>query len=292
MWYCAYILPNLRIFCEKARELHLGYILNVVSTGVLSDDEELRLLNTLDTTPFIPSADGSLQCASFFFDPKECVFRIMLPETKFPPRSFQSLKWLALLRKVGLIHKVSQDHFKIFAKKVAKEAKEEQTQETYEKSKVLVKHLISREGVVREGLLPAVCGIPFVACQAVRKELQDLCQPYEAMINGQNSYCAFKGAVPSEYAEIVWTKAHLLPRWAIPSHYSHELGCPRGVEKKHYLEEFIKQLQITINPTVELVVNHCQTLCFHLERQSERNKFFFQAERDHGRELHIFAKPS
>ena len=273
--YCAYILPNLKIFSEKARELHLGYVLNVVSTGALSDDEELRLLNKLRTTPFIPSADGCLQCASFFFDPNECVFRIMLPETKFPPPSFQSLKWLALLRKLGLVHKVSQDHFKIFAKKVAKEAKEEQTQETYEKSKVLVKHLISREGVVKEGLLPAVCGIPFVACQAVRKELQDLCQPYEAMINGQNSYCAFKGAVPSEYAEIVWTKAHLLPRWAIPSHYSHELGCPQGVEKKHYLEEFIKQLQIMINPTLELVVNHCQTLCFHLERQSERKRNSF-----------------
>ena len=273
--YCAYILPNLKIFSEKARELHLGYVLNVLSSGALSDDEEQRLLNTLRTTPFIPSADGCLECASSFFDPKECVFRIMLAETQFPPPLFQSLKWLPLLRKVGLIHKVSQDHFKIFAKVVAKEAKEEQTQETYEKSKVLVKHLISRKDVVKEGLLPAVCGIPFVACKPVRKELQDFCQPYEAMIKGQNSYCAFKGAVPPEYAEIVWTKAHLLPGWAIPSHYSHELVCPQGVKKKHYLEEIIKQLQIMINPTVELVVDHCQTLCFHLERQSEKKRNSF-----------------
>ena len=31
--YCAYILPNLNIFSEKAREVHLGYVLNIVSTG-------------------------------------------------------------------------------------------------------------------------------------------------------------------------------------------------------------------------------------------------------------------
>ena len=276
-FYCAYILPKLNVFSEKAREVHLEYVLNVLlPTASLWYDEELRLVDTLRTTPFIPSADGYLKCAHFFFDPEECVFRIMLAETEFPPSPFQSQEWLALLRKVGLVHKVSHDHFKIFAKEVAEEARREQTKETYEKSKVLVKHLITREGVVEEGLLPAICGIPFVACEPVPKELQDMCQPYEAVINGKNSYCAFEGAVPSKYAKIVWTKAHLLPRWTIPSQDSHELGCPQGVNKEHYLEQFIKQLQIMINPTVELVVSHCQTLFFHLERQSERkrNSFF------------------
>ena len=286
--YCAYILPNLNIFSEKAREVHLGYVLNIVSTGSLSDDEELKLLDTLRTTPFIPSADGCLKCARFFFDPKECVFRIMLEETEFPPPPFQSLQWLTLLKKVGLVHKVSQDHFKIFAKEVAKEAKERQTEETYEKSKVLVEHLITREDVVKEELLPAVCDIPFVACEPVGKELQDLCQPYEAMINGQNSYCAFRGAVPSKYAEIVWTKAHLLPRWAIPSKYSHDLGCPQGNKKKLQWEQFIEQLQIMINPTVELVVSHCQTLCFHLERQSDRRRNSFSKVKEIMRENYTF----
>ncbi|XP_015767806.1 PREDICTED: sacsin-like [Acropora digitifera] len=274
--YCTYILPNLNVFSNKAREVHLGYVLKaLLSTDSLSDDEELRLLDSMGSTPFIPFEDGCLKCARFFFDPIEDVFRIMLAEKKFPPPQFRSLEWLKLLRKIGLVHKVSQDQFKIFAEEVANEAKEAQTKKTYEKSRVLVKHLIRREDVVNEGLLTAVCSIPFVACEPVRKELQDLCQPHEATINGPNSYCAFKGAVPSEYAEIVWTKAHLLPRWAIPSYYSHELGCPQGVKKKHYLEEVIKQSQIMINPTVELVVDHCQTLCFHLERQSERKRNSF-----------------
>ncbi|XP_067020991.1 sacsin-like [Acropora muricata] len=274
--YCTYILPNLNVFSNKAREVHLGYVLKVLlSTDSLSDDEELSLLYSLGNTPFIPFEDGCLKCASFFFDPTEEVFRVMLAAKKFPPPPFQSLEWLKLLRKIGLVHKVSEDHFKIFAEEVANEAKEAHTEKTYEKSRVLVKHLIRREDVVKEGLLPAVCSIPFVACEPVRQELQDLCQPHEATINGPNSYCAFKGAVPSEYAEIVWTKAHLLPRWAIPSQYSHELGCPHGVTKKHYLEQFLKQLQIMINPAVELVVNHCQTLCTHLERQSERKRNSF-----------------
>ena len=287
--YCTYILPNLDVFSNKAREVHLEYVRKVLlSTDSLSDDEEPRLLESLGTTPFIPSADGCLKCARFFFDPTEDVFHIMLGAKKFPPTPFQSLEWLKLLRKIGLVHKVSQDHFKIFAEEVAKEAKEDQTEKTYEKSKVLVKHLIRREDVVKEGLLTAVCGIPFVACEPVCKELQDLCQPYEAVINSQNSFCAFRGSVPSEYAEIVWTRAHLLPRWAVPSQYSHELGCPQGVKKKHYLKQFIEQLQIMINPTVELVVNHCQTLCLHLERQSERKRNSFSKVKDIMRENYTF----
>ena len=279
--YCTYILPNLNVFSNKTREVHLGYVLKaLLSTDSLSDDEELRLLDSLGTTPFIPFEDGCLKCARFFFDPIEDVFRIMLAEKKFPPPPFQSYEWLKLLRKIGLVYKVSQDQFKIFAEEVANEAKEAQTKKTYEKSRVLVKHLIRREDVVNEGLLTAVCGIPFVACEPVRKELQDLCQPFEAMINGQNSYCAFKGAVPSKYAEIVWTKVHLLPHWAIPSQDSHELGCPQGVKKKRYLEQFIKQLRIMINPTVDLVVNHCQTLIFHLEAFSDRKRNSFSKLRE------------
>ena len=90
--YCTYILPNLNVFSNKAREVHLEYVLKVLlSTDSLSDDEEPRLLESLGTTPFIPSADGCLKCARFFFDPTEDVFlfhagseEISTPNISFP----------------------------------------------------------------------------------------------------------------------------------------------------------------------------------------------------------------
>ena len=271
--YCTFILPNLNLFSNEARQLHLEYVRQgILLPGLLSDDDETRLLSSMRTTSFIPSKDGSLRKACFFYDPHEDVFRSMLLPSDFPPEPFQSQEWLTVLRKIGLVHTVSQDHFTRFATDVAQEAEKERTEKTDEKSKVLVKHLMRRTNVVKEGLLPAIRDIPFVVCEPVRKGLRDLCPPFTALKTGQNSYCTFKGAVPSDYAEIVWTRVYLLPGWAIPKQHTRFLGCPEGTRRDHYCDQFITQLQIMKNPTTQLVVNHCQTICSHLERQSERRK--------------------
>ena len=216
--YCNYILPHLSIFSQDVIQSHLEYIRkDILSNFSTSDDDKQKLLNSLKKTPFIPSVDGSLRAASMFFDPCIEVFKTMLTPSNFPPKPVDTVEWLVVLRMIGLIQVVSQDHFKRFAREVAEEATTEPTENTYKKSQVLVRHLIERPNVVAEGLLQAVCNIHFVATEPARKALRDLCQPFQAMTNGQSSYCTFKGAVPSEYAEIVWTRAHLLPRWANPA---------------------------------------------------------------------------
>ena len=72
--------------------------------------DKQRLRNCLETTPFIPSMDGTLQTASSFYDPDVDVFRIILPPSNFPLKPLNSSEWLMVLRTIGLIHKVSQDH--------------------------------------------------------------------------------------------------------------------------------------------------------------------------------------
>ena len=171
---------------------------------------------------------------------------------------------------IGLIQVVSQDHFKRFARDVAEEATTEPTENTCKKSQVLVRHLIQRPNVVTEGLLQAVCDIHFVATEPARKALGDLCQPFQAMTNGQSSFCTFKGAVPSEYAEIVWTRAHLLPRWADPAYHKRELGCPQESSVDQYCDDFITQLQIMKKPSLDLVVGHFRAICILLKEKSER----------------------
>ena len=119
-----------------------------------------------------------------------------------------------------------------------------------------------------EGLLPAICDVPFVAGEPVRKSLRDLCQPYQAKEDG--SFFAFRGAVPVDSAEIVWTRAHLLPKWADPTYNRHQLGCPCRSNTTQYCNDFLAQLKIMKTPSVNLVVDHCQTICTSLENKRER----------------------
>lgn len=266
--YCTHILPNLKEFSANARKVHLEYIRKgILSNITTTEDETRRLLDCLRQTPFIPSADGTLKSASWFYDPRVDVFSAMLPATNFPPEPFTSHEWLTFLRTIGLVHEVSQDLFRRFAGEVAHEAATDPTADTKEKSQVLVKHLIKRPNVVAEGLLPAICDIPFVAGEPVRKPLRDLCQPYQAKKDG--SFFAFRGAVPVDSAEIVWTRAHLLPKWADPTCQRHQLGCQsRSINQ--YCNDFIAQLQIMKTPSVDFVLDHCRTICTSLQNKSER----------------------
>ena len=143
------------------------------------------------------------------------------------------------------------------------------TSKTIQKSQTLVKHLMHLHDVVGEGILPAVSSIPFVASESPRKALQDICQPFQGTTDDQSLFIAFKVAVSSEYAEIVWTQAPLLPRWADPRFCRFELDVPRGIYREQYCNDFTAQLQILAKPTVELVVRHCQAVCFLHENKND-----------------------
>ena len=269
--YCTYILPTFNIFSQEGRLVHLEYIRKYIVSEFLADDDvdKQRLRNCLETTPFIPSIDGTLQTASSFYDPDVEVFRIMLPPTNFPLKPLNSPEWLMVLRTIGLIHEVSHDLFKKFAREVAHEATSARTGRTYEKSRILVKHIFHRHNVVGEGLLPAIADIPFVSSEPVRKGLREVCLPYGGMRDDQIQFCAFKGAVSSQHVEVVWTQAHLLPSWADPITCRRELSCPPEISTKKYCKIFTTQLQIVAEPSVDLVVRHCQAVCHSHENKDD-----------------------
>ena len=170
-----------------------------------------------------------------------------------------------------------------FADQVAREAETKRTENTYLKSDVLVHHLISRPNVVGEGLLHFVHDIPFVAADPVEESLQALCPPFREMIDGEIPFIAFKDTVVSEYEEIVWTKAHLLPSSADPSFRRYELNCPhRNIEQ--YLNAFLAQLHIQKKPSVELVIRHCQTVS---ERRNIASRTMLNGNKGNGTYLLI-----
>ena len=269
-FYCIFVLPNFSILGKEGRESHLTYIREKTLENA-KDEEQQKLLECLRDNPLFPSEDGSLKTASCFFDPKNKVFSAMLPKCLFPMDPFDTPEWLTFLRRIGLTHVVSKDCFKAFAAEVAQEAASAPSDNTRKKSQVLVNHLINRDGVLVEGLLQDICNIPFVVGDPVREELQAICLPFGGFTGRQAPHFAFQGAVPVNYAEIVWTEANLLPKWANPRHRSHDFAhdFTSDAEMKRYYDSFVSQLQIQEKPSVDLVVAHCKTLCLEVDRGNE-----------------------
>ena len=264
--YLKFILKCFQHLRLKGKLAHLRYLRSLIFSESVpgKENEEMekeQLLDYLKVVPFIPAGDGSSKTASSFYDPRNEVFRTMLSAESFPPKMFDTNEWLDFLGKIGLITDVSQEDFVKFAFQVANEAESARTEEIYKKSEVLVHTLISWPNVVEKGLLTRVRSIPFVASEPVKQSLEELCPPFGEMKNGKTPFIPFSGAVPIDYEEIVWTKAYLLPTWADPrfNYRAIASGCPHRKTDK-YIKTFLAQLNVIKEPTIRLVISHCQAV--------------------------------
>ena len=276
--YLKFVFKCFQHLSNDGKLAHISFIhhFTSLSNATQKDAKEIdkqRLLDYLREVEFIPTNDGKMTTASNFYDPRNTVFSSMLSEDKFPPKPFETKEWLQVLETIGLIQDVSEDDFQRFAKQVAYEAAAMRTEDRYKKSTVLVRYLFSRDNVVGDGLLKIIRDIPFVAADAVSQDLQALHPPFGEMKDGQVPFIAFRGTVSADQAEIVWTEAHLLPSWADPKSRQSQLGCPDSDNFDEYCSAFLSQLQIRDVPCVDMVVAHCQKICFHLGSE-DRGKTF------------------
>ena len=270
--YCKFILKYFYLFSKEAILVHLKYIRDsIMSKESTETSEKEKLLVCLRNTALIPGKDGNLKRASCYYDPQNKVFQTMLSEDRFPPVPFDTPKWLEFLRTIGLVHKVSQDLFKAFATEVAKEGTKGRTERTDKQSKVLVAHLFTRQNVVEEGLLQAVCDIKFVATDHVRPALQAVHQQFGERDDGQLPFISFNGSVLAKHAEIVWTTADILPEWANPRNYEYQISAPGWKRQIDYCNAMLSYLQVRAEPTVDLVTFHCQNVCIQMGKVNEED---------------------
>ena len=120
--YVDFIFPKFPHVEQATRMLHLEYVRDVLLVMYADENNQSRVINSMQTLAFIPDALGKPCMASHFYDPGVKVFAVMLPSESKPPEPFDDLKWLDLLRKIGLKQKVSKDHFKTFANAVSTQA--------------------------------------------------------------------------------------------------------------------------------------------------------------------------
>lgn len=228
--------------------------------------ESLRFGQTGNVT-FCPG-NNMLMTASSFYDPENNIFKSLLPEDKFPPDPFRSGDWIGFLKKIGLIQEICTSDFLKFSSQIAHEAATARKDDTYKKSKVLVRHLLCRPNVVWEGLPTLVHDIPFVAPHPVDEKLQKLFPPFAK--DGQSPFVAFKGAVFEEHEKIVWTQMSLLPRWADPRIIDLHKFCYRPESAPRYLTSLLSHLEVKEKPSIDVVVAHCKTICTLVENDEER----------------------
>ncbi|XP_044170416.1 sacsin-like isoform X2 [Acropora millepora] len=272
--YCKVILRYFHVISAAERIHHLEFLRELVQRTSIKPEDKRRkqiLLTCLKSTAILPGKDGGLKTASWFYDDHNEVFEIMLPEERFLSGEFRGLEWRDFLESIGFIHEVSCDHFKTFALDVAREGARMRTKITDKKSKVLIKHLFFRKNLMQEGLLEDVCGIKFVAPKTVNPGLRNICRQFgESGDRGHQSYISFKGSILGEHKKVVWTTASLLPKWANPQNYQYQIPSSGWSSAYDYCNAILADLQVVVEPTPDLVISHCQNVCFQQEKENER----------------------
>ena len=267
--YFKFVFKCFQHLSHEGKLIHFKYIDHFTTSSKVSQKdakeiEKRKLLDYLKMVQFIPTKNGTMATASSFCDPRNAVFNVMLSEDRFPPKPFDSEEWLGFLEMIGLIQDVSQDDFQRFAKQVALEAAVMRTEDTYKRSRVLVHYLFSQDDLLSDDFLKVVRDIPFVASDPVNEDLRALYPQFGETKDGKIAFIAFNGAVSVDHTEIVWTEAHLLPRWADPKNHQSQVDCPTSDNCGEYCSDVHSHLQIHDVPSVDMVAAHCQKLCFHL----------------------------
>ena len=263
--YCKFIFQHFEYFPPEDRMVHLHhvytqYIKDGADDGKISAEEKESLTEALKELPFIEDENGELQPASSFYDPENVVFRIMLPEDKFPPRAkkhFRESEWYTFLGKLGLIREVGRDMYMDYTRQVAREGVDVKSASALTKSKVLVQHLYGMSSQSRDAILADIATVPFISPEPASSELTGLYPQHGDIGGGKLACVSFRESISKEHEKLVWTRANLLPKWADPMD---QQNLP--IDEKVAIME---RLEIQKTPNIQLVTSNLLTLCDHFE---------------------------
>ena len=258
--YCTFIFKHLEYLSTYERMTHLYYVyttfMNDCSGGGISHSERTKVVSMLQKLPILGhDADGDLRPVNDFYDSDNKVFRVMLPDDRFPPQPHQSpfsrQAWKDFLCQLGLQREVTPHMYSQFANQVALEgATNSSSQKLARMSRVLVKHLFAMEDAkTQRVILRSIADVAFVTEARVDQSLQQL-HPQRA---ADGRYIAFRDSVSMKHATIAWTQAKLLPSWADPD--------DRTFSRSQHAAGVKKRLAIADNPSNQMVAQHLRTLC-------------------------------
>ena len=261
--YLKYILPSFHLLSLEARLVHLKCIKDTVLYH--ASQENQAILERLSHIPFIPDGTNTLQTASCFFDPDNQVFKAMVDPNKLLPTAFRLLTYF--LSRIGLQTVVTQELFFKFAKEVETRANgvtnNNQLKKLFEISELLTKELY-HENLHDPTFLQKIAKIKFIPSVPIQQELIDI-HPAFSSSDSQDYYrvpfIAYRGSIPAQYLELVWSVAMLLPHWAIPSNVQ--------IKKDVKMHDC---LGIENRAIIDKALSHIQNVCVCMEEKNAIHK--------------------
>ena len=242
-FYMDIVLNNFNHLTPEGREIHLihvrDYLLHESRNGYEA------LLFVMKQLPFIPDNSGVLRPANEFYDPDIDVFRTFVPKEKFPPKPFDSKQWKVFLKKVGLQHEVTEDHFLQYARQLEQESQNvpnstsDQGKEILRKSSILVSHFFKNEELRKSPFLSQVSIIKFVPAAKIKKLCLDIHPSHTKSI-----LTCFNGSVAASHKDLVWSSASVIASSAFP----------------YRRDDLVNKLKLHKNPPPELVISHVKNI--------------------------------
>ena len=242
-FYIRIVLKYFNHLTPNGRENHLKYVRDHL-LNYPHDDYE-AILSVMKQLSFIPDHSGALRPANEFYDPNNKVFHEFVSKMKFPPKPFDSIEWKEFLKKVGLQHTVTKDHFIQYAKQLEEEAHNlshptpEEATKTLQKSNILVSHLFGNESLHTSTFLSQISNIKFVPAAKIKKLCLDIHSSYTESI-----LTCFNGSVIEKHTTLVWSSASLVAASAMP--------YKRG--------KLARRLGVHISPPHEHVISHAKNI--------------------------------
>ncbi|XP_073701121.1 sacsin [Garra rufa] len=176
-----------------------------------------RIVTALKEVRFLRDSNGSLQVASYFYDDSVHLYKVMLPEERFVPKTFwENFKGKrsevhSLLKDLGLKHEVTDEEIIQFAKQIESETRGNTPLDILKKrSQLLFRTVLSNSNDKKSDLLNRVANIKFIFPLEIN---QTLCDYHKAFAQ-KREVVAINGSLidrDSDYQYLIWTSMPILP---------------------------------------------------------------------------------
>ncbi|XP_042565290.1 sacsin-like [Clupea harengus] len=228
-FYVKFLLPSLQTLTEAQvlDSIQLQLVLKQHPTYKKYHDQ---IVAELRTVRFIRDIHGTLQLTSYFFDEKEYLYKIMLPQEKFVPPKFwnifddEEISLRRLLKDLGMKCTVSDVEITEFAHTIESEAQgQTSVKELRKKSSALFKEALKYNATKKNSnLLNRIAAIKFVFPVQIQKDLCDYHQP----LAGERDLVGIKGSLIEENSDhqyLIWSSMSILPTDRLPQSYLEHL---------------------------------------------------------------------
>ena len=206
-FYQHYVFPNFNLIDDNSLNNHLFFIKRSL-TFLRNPFQWIRLLKVVK---FVKTLDGKRSVCSELYDPTNDLFSKMLPREKFPMikscstswRENENNEWLSFLIKNGLVTKLSEELFILFAREIEKSEDLKLFQVVSEQ---LVKNM---HGMFNKAFYEKLKKIKFL----VSSKMSPFKETVYPSINSTCQKMCFEGSASRKISHITWTTMAILPKY-------------------------------------------------------------------------------